>query len=334
VFKPSIGARVEHQLLNSVEENKSFYTERQFEQAKMARDLYHAMGTPSISDFKAMLWMNVIGNNPVTTEDIKIADKIFGPDIGALKGKTTRRKPAPVVNDQIEIPSELIAAQREVTLCIDGMEVSGLVFSTTDSKNLYYRTAQLVPRKTPEAYQEALSSIFRIYKNAGFLITVIRSDNEFCPLIKHLSDVYDVTMNFANPQEHVPEAERNNRVIKERIRATYHRLPYRRLPRTLVKILVLESAKKLNFLPARHVISQQYYSPRMILHQRNLNYSKHCKYALGMSVQAHEHGTNHTATNSLAHRLATVSMIENFSMDSWTWQTNILAPFFVFSSCK
>jgi hypothetical protein len=52
VFKPSIGARVEHQLLNSVEENKSFYTERQFERAKMARDLYHAMGTPSLSDFK------------------------------------------------------------------------------------------------------------------------------------------------------------------------------------------------------------------------------------------------------------------------------------------
>jgi hypothetical protein len=37
--------------------------------------------------------MNSIKNNPVTTEDIEIAEKIFGPDIPSLKGKTTCRKP-------------------------------------------------------------------------------------------------------------------------------------------------------------------------------------------------------------------------------------------------
>jgi hypothetical protein len=166
VFKPPKTPQFEHLLLNSVEENKSFYTEQQFERAKLARDLYHSLGTPSINDFKAMLRMNVINNNPVTTDDIKIAKKIFGPDIGALKGKTTRRKPAPVVNDQIEIPQELISAQRKVTLCIDAMEVNGMVFLTTISKNLYYCTAQHVSHKTSAAYQEALSDVFRIYKDA------------------------------------------------------------------------------------------------------------------------------------------------------------------------
>jgi hypothetical protein len=39
-----------------------------------------------------------------------------------------------------------------------------------------------------------------------------------------LSNEFQVTMNYANPQEHVPEAERNNRVIKERVCAAYHRL--------------------------------------------------------------------------------------------------------------
>ena len=81
------------QLLNMVEENTSFYTQRQFNRAKRARDLYHALGTPSIEDFKSMLRMNTVANNPVTTEDIKIAELIFGHDIGDLKGKTTRRKP-------------------------------------------------------------------------------------------------------------------------------------------------------------------------------------------------------------------------------------------------
>jgi hypothetical protein len=127
-----------------VEENKSFYTQRQFERAKRARDLYHALGTPSINDFKAMLRMNTITNNPVTTEDIKIAEKIFGLDIKALQGKTTRRRPTPVVNDYIEIPKELVTAQREVTRCMDGMMVNGIALLTTVSRNLQYRTAQYV----------------------------------------------------------------------------------------------------------------------------------------------------------------------------------------------
>ena len=94
-------------------------------------------------------------------------------------------------------------------------------------------------------------------------------------------------MNFSNPQEHVPEAERNNCLIKERIRATYHRLPYKQLTKTMTKVLVMDSAKKLNFFPAKHGISQ-YYSPRMILHQQNLDYSKNCKYTFGTYVQAHD----------------------------------------------
>ena len=100
-YKPErkVPQRTRLQLLNTMDENKSFYTQRQFDQAKRARDLYHALGTPSIEDFKAMLRMNTVANNPVTTEDVKIAEQIFGNNIGALKGKTTRRKPLPVVSD-------------------------------------------------------------------------------------------------------------------------------------------------------------------------------------------------------------------------------------------
>jgi hypothetical protein len=45
-------------------------------------------------------------------------------------------------------------------------------------------------------------------------------------------------------------------------------------------------SKKLNFFPAKNGISQ-YYSPRIILHQQNLDYDKHCQYAFGTYVQAH-----------------------------------------------
>jgi hypothetical protein len=44
----------------------------------------------------------------------------------------------------------------------------------------------------------------------GFRIINAQCDNEFCPLMDLLANDFEVKMNYANPQEHVPEAERNN----------------------------------------------------------------------------------------------------------------------------
>jgi hypothetical protein len=59
---------------------------------------------------------NAIKNLPITQEDIKTAEMIFGQDIGMLKGKTVRKKPLPVASDFIEVPRELIDNHHEVTL--------------------------------------------------------------------------------------------------------------------------------------------------------------------------------------------------------------------------
>jgi hypothetical protein len=67
--------------------------------------------------------------------------------------------------------------------------------------------------------------------------------------------VCEVTMNYASTQEHVPEAELNNRVIKERFRATFHRLQFQMIPKITIKILIMECAKKLKFFPPNGGIS-------------------------------------------------------------------------------
>lgn len=294
-YKPNYTTKNHASLVNhsleSVEENKKLYAPRQVQRAKMVRHLYHALGTPSLSDFKAIIKMNVIKNLPITLEDVNIAEQIFGTDIGALKGKTTRQKPAPVVSDYIAIPPEILDTHQDIVLCMDGMKVNGIPFLTTISKNIMYRTAEWVPNQTAAAYRSVLNNVFRMYNRAGFRITTIRCDNEFRPLMDELQDVYQVKMNYANPQEHVPEAERNHRVIKERIRAAFHRLPFKKLPKIMIKILTMESAKKLNFFCPKGGVSQ-YYSPRMILHQRNLDYEKHCSIAFGSYVQAHDEPTH------------------------------------------
>ena len=55
----------------------------------------------------------------------------------------------------------------------------------------------------------------------------------------------------------------------------------------MTTILVMDAAKKLNFFPAKQGISE-YYSLRMIMHQKNLDYSKHCKFKFGAYIQTHD----------------------------------------------
>jgi hypothetical protein len=54
----------------------------------------------------------------------------------------------------------------------------------------------------------------------------------------------------------------------------------------MVRILAMESAKKLNFSPPKGVVSP-YYSPQMIMHQQSINYNKHFSITFGSYVQAH-----------------------------------------------
>jgi hypothetical protein len=280
--------------IDFVEENKLMFTESQVERAKRARQLYHALGTPSTKDFKTIITMNAIKNLPVTIDDVNLAEKIFGPDIGALKGKTTQTKPAPVVSDYIEIPTEIVDNHHNVTLCMDTIKINGVYFLTTISRSIMYRTFEWVESQTPKSYRSALNNVFRIYNRAGFKIKTIHCDNEYQPLIGILQDEFEVAMNYASPQEHVPEAERNNRVIKERFRSVFHRLRFKKLPKIMVKILAMECGKKLNFFPPKGGISM-FYTPRMIMHQENLDYNKHCSIAFGSYIQAHQEPT-HTNT--------------------------------------
>jgi hypothetical protein len=138
--------------VDAVEENRLFFTSPQFDRAKRARQLYHTLGSPSIKDFKGIIRMNCFKDNPVTTEDVDIAEAIFGPDIGVIKGKTTHHRPNPVVADYLDIPEELLVCQQNVTLCIDTVYVNKLAFFTTVSRHIQYRTATWLDQDNVSGY--------------------------------------------------------------------------------------------------------------------------------------------------------------------------------------
>ena len=80
---------------------KKGYTQRQFDQSKRDRKLYHNVGCPTVENFKHLIRQNMIKNRPVTAEDFNISERIFGSGIGALKVNTTRQTPNQVQDDTV-----------------------------------------------------------------------------------------------------------------------------------------------------------------------------------------------------------------------------------------
>jgi hypothetical protein len=68
--------------------------------------------------------MNLIKNCTVTTEDVNLARKAYGPDISGIKGKSMRGKPTTVVDNTVGIPEELLEIQQDLKVSMDDMTVT------------------------------------------------------------------------------------------------------------------------------------------------------------------------------------------------------------------
>ena len=144
--------------------------------------------------------MNSIQNCPVTITDVDLAEKIFGKDIASLKGKTTRSKPAPVVQDIVDIPHKLIAAQHDVDLCFDTMYINELPFLATISRRIMYRTIEWLPEENSQTYAKAINKVIKIYKQANFKVVSLSCDREYTSLMERLEEDHQVKMNYARCQ--------------------------------------------------------------------------------------------------------------------------------------
>ena len=119
---------VQHQghvfAVNTVKDNKKNFTNNDYLHAVRAQELQVTVGHPLDKDFIKILKASSLPNCPVTPQDVIIADKLFGPDIGALKGKTTCCGP-PIVDSPMSMDiSTILKYYGEVALCIDPMYVN------------------------------------------------------------------------------------------------------------------------------------------------------------------------------------------------------------------
>jgi hypothetical protein len=272
-------------LLQTIDENESFFTPRQVKQAKLARDVYKMVGRPSYHDFLEIIKNNLLPNSQISVQGLMQAEAIFGKDLGAIQGKTTRVRPDHVPTDYVMVPPNIMEFNSQVVLAIDIMAINKMYFLLTVSRNIQFTTVEKLMNKKTATLENGISKVILLYKKRGFNVTVCLADLEFEAIRNELTKL-EVTLNTCRPGEYVPEIEHKIRTVKERVRAALLMLPFATLPRIMVVHSVLFLVMWLNFFPPKGGVSRTL-SPQAIITGIHADCAKLCKVPFGGYAQVY-----------------------------------------------
>ena len=119
---------IDDYLLNfTLEDRLAKFTPRQREGIDKAQRFYKLVGSPGRENFYKMIARNHIKNCPISLDDAKNMFRAIIQEVAVIKGKTVRRNQAHIASNQ-KLPVEpyILAAHKEVTLCIDIFFVDSL----------------------------------------------------------------------------------------------------------------------------------------------------------------------------------------------------------------
>jgi hypothetical protein len=274
------------EMLQTVEENQQMFTPRQIAQAKQARKLYEMVGRPSYNDFIAIIKNNLLLNSKIMPRDVLHAEAIFGKDLGALQGKTTRKRPDRVITDYIHVPDDIMRYHNKVVLAIDVMTIAEMPFLITTSRDIQFTTIEKLSSKVAPMLAQGILKVANLYKRRGFFVDLCLGDNEFEGVRATLQN-HGIKLNTCAPNEHVPEVERKIRTVNERVRRVITNLPFNTLPPAIIVHAVVFSVMWwLNYFPPKGGISKTI-SPQTIVTGMPPDAEKHCQIPFGAYAQVH-----------------------------------------------
>ena len=151
--------------------------------------------------------MSAISNVPpeVNSKSISHAQKIFGPSLADVRGKTTCRKVKRPRESEVSIPREVAERLKYLTLAADVFFVDKIPFLITMSRKLQFVTAEFTPSRTAAKLAEHLKKVLRVYRRVGYVVRYMFMDGEF-EKIKPLMPT--VVCNTTAANEHVTDIER------------------------------------------------------------------------------------------------------------------------------
>ena len=95
----------------------------------------------------------------------------------------------------------------------------------------------LISNQKHETLVKAACDVRNIYKKRGFITATMLMDGQFEGITGDLAEL-GITLNTVARGEHVPEAERYIRTIKERARCVYNTMPFNKIPGRMVAELI------------------------------------------------------------------------------------------------
>ena len=192
--KEAESATKECMMVTTVWGNLKGHTRHEVGKANKARRLQGMIGNPTEREFEGMVCEKLIANCPVTVQDVHNANRIFGPDLANLRGKTTRKKPEHVRVDYVQIPRDIIDMHKYVTLVADVMFVNGLPFLVSSSRGISLVTIEYLPSRTVKRLAITLEQVLKVYARGGFAVQTMMMDMEFEKLVDLLPNVAINTM--------------------------------------------------------------------------------------------------------------------------------------------
>ena len=164
------------------------------------------VGRPLDKDLIKILKASSLPNCPVTPRDVLITNKLFGPNISALKDKTTQCGP-PIVDSPVPVDiTSILKYYGEVTLCMDLMYVNKVPLLVTLSRNVKFGTVEAVADWKEATLLKCVGAVVTLYRKAGFKVTTALMDGEFMPFRGGLAEL-GLTLNETSRDEHVGDIE-------------------------------------------------------------------------------------------------------------------------------
>jgi hypothetical protein len=233
---------------------------------------------------------NLLSNCPATRSDIARAEDIFAPDFGSLKGKTVRQTPGSDVKNT-DIPPYILGIKNygNVTLAADILFINRLAFLVTISRNVKFSTCEFLKDMKANTILHGILQVIGLFQSHGFTVTHLLLDEQVGSIQSGLIS-HNIVSNIIGCTEHVPEAERRIRTIKERARSTIATLPFKYIPRQMMVELIYGCIFWLNSFPAADGVSTTI-SPRTIMTGLRIDYHKHCQFFCEY-IQTHEQRDN------------------------------------------
>ena len=291
--------------LNTVPENKQFFTRQEIRGAELAREQQGQIGWPSDQEYYEIIRDNLIHNSKATLDDLRRAEYIYGgPAVNLLKGKTFY---TPVNTgrpiERVPLPPHILKTHPSDNLDIDFMYVQGapyLYMKTTTIKFQAIQSFNKISRKDknnakritykrgPKDIITSVEKVLGVVRRRGFEMNTINADNEF----QKLENKVSAHVEICAAGQHVPRIERGVRSVKDRTRCRWVALPFKKAPKIMVDECLIDIISCLNDFPAKNGISKTI-GPAAIVLGRGKKDGNHLKGTFGRYYEVYC-GTDNT----------------------------------------